>query len=82
MALTMLGRAFKKEELASANTTFTLFWSPPLAVAAMWLWDPHGIITVSVVAGVLLVMLRAKAVRAAWVARLSAGARAFARARS
>jgi MFS family permease len=68
-ALTMLGRAFTKEELPSANTTFTLFWElgafigPMIGGAAMWLWDPHGMIAVSVIAGMLLVMLGVKAVR-------------------
>jgi MFS family permease len=68
-ALTMLGRAFTKEELPSANTTFTLFWElgafigPLLAGAAMAVWNPHGMIVVSVVAGLLLVMLGARAVR-------------------
>jgi MFS family permease len=68
-ALTMLGRAFTKEELPSANTTFTMFWEfgafvgPLLGGAAMWLWDPHGMIAVSVAAGLLLVMLGVKAVR-------------------
>lgn len=66
-ALTMLGRAFTKEELPSANTTFTLFWElgafvgPLIAGAAMWAWDPHGMIVVSVTAGLLLVLLGAKA---------------------
>jgi MFS family permease len=68
-ALTMLGRAFTKEELPSANTTFTLFWEfgafvgPLLGGAAMWVWNPHGMIAVSVVAGLLLVLLGARAVR-------------------
>jgi len=68
-SLTMLGRAFPKEQLPSANTTFTLFWElgafigPLLAGAAMAVWDPHGMIVVSVVAGLLLVMLGARAVR-------------------
>jgi hypothetical protein len=65
----MLGRAFTKEELPSANTTFTLFWElgafigPLLAGAAMAVWNPHGMIVVSVIAGLLLVVLGAKAVR-------------------
>jgi MFS family permease len=68
-SLTMLGRAFTKEELPSANTTFTLFWElgafigPLLAGAAMAVWDPHGMIVISVGAGLLLVVLGAKAVR-------------------
>jgi MFS family permease len=70
-ALTMLGRAFTKEELASANTTFTLFWEfgalagPLLAGAAMWLWDPHGMIVISVLGGLSLVLLGTKALRSA-----------------
>jgi len=69
--LTMLGRAFTKEELASANTTFTLFWEfgalagPLLAGAAMWLWDPHGMIVISVLGGLSLVLLGTKALRCA-----------------
>jgi MFS family permease len=68
-SLTMLGRAFSKEQLPSANTTFTMFWElgafvgPLLGGAAMWLWDPHGMIAVSVLAGLLLVALGAKALR-------------------
>ena len=68
-SLTMLGRAFTKEELPSANTTFTMFWEfgafvgPLLGGAAMWLWDPHGMIAVRVTAGLLLVMLGVKALR-------------------
>jgi MFS family permease len=68
-ALTMLGRAFTKEELPSANTTFTLFWElgafvgPMFGGAAMWLWNPHGMIAVSVIAGSLLMLLGARAVR-------------------
>ena len=68
-ALTMLGRAFTKEQLPSANTTFTLFWElgafvgPLLAGAAMWLWNPHGMLVVSVGAGLALVMLGMRAMR-------------------
>jgi len=68
-SLTMLGRAFTKEELPSANTIFTMFWEfgafvgPLLGGAAMWLWNPHGMIAVSVTAGLMLVMLGVKAVR-------------------
>ena len=68
-ALTMLGRAFPKEQLPSANTTFTLLWElgafigPLLGGAAMALWNPHGLIVVSVAAGLLLVMLGERAVR-------------------
>jgi MFS family permease len=68
-ALTMLGRAFAKEQLPSANTAFTLFWEvgafvgPMLGGAAMWLWNPHGMIAISVAAGSLLVLLGAKALR-------------------
>jgi MFS family permease len=68
-SLTMLGRAFTKEELPSANTIFTMFWEfgafvgPLLGGAAMWLWNPHGMIAVSVTAGIMLVMLGVKAVR-------------------
>ena len=70
-ALTMLGRAFSKEELASANTTFTMFWElgafvgPLLAGAAMSLWDPHGMLVISVAAGTLLVVLGTRALRRA-----------------
>ena len=70
VALTMLGRAFTKEELPSANTTFTLFWEfgalvgPLLGGVAMAVWNPHGMIAVSVGAGLLLVLLGVKAVRA------------------
>ena len=70
VALTMLGRAFTKEELPSANTTFTLFWEfgalvgPLLGGVAMAVWDPHGMIAVSVGAGLLLVMLGVKTARA------------------
>jgi MFS family permease len=70
-SLTMLGRAFTKEELPSANTIFTMFWEfgafvgPLLGGAAMWLWNPHGMIAISVVAGVLLVGLGMKARRGA-----------------
>jgi MFS family permease len=70
-ALTMLGRAFTKEQLPSANTTFTLFWElgafvgPLLCGAAMWLWDPHGFIAIGVMGGLMLVVLGFKAVRRA-----------------
>ena len=37
--------------------------STSMTGAAMWLWDPHGMIAVSVIAGMLLVMLGVKAVR-------------------
>jgi len=68
-SLTMLGRAFTKEELPSANTAFTMFWElgafigPILGGLAMWLWDPHGMLAVSVVAGLMLVTLGMKASR-------------------
>jgi MFS family permease len=68
-SLTMLGRAFSKQQLPSANTTFTLCWEfgafvgPMLGGAAIWLWNPHGMIAVSVTAGLLLVLLGAKAAR-------------------
>jgi MFS family permease len=68
-SLTMLGRAFAKEELPSANTIFTLFWEfgafvgPLLAGSAMWLWNPHGMLVISVVAGLSLVLLGTRAVR-------------------
>ncbi len=70
-SLTMLGRAFTKEQLASANTTFTMFWEfgafvgPVLGGVAMWLWDPHGLVAVSVIGGLLLVALGLKAIRRA-----------------
>ena len=70
-SLTMLGRAFTKEQLPSANTTFTMFWEfgafvgPVLGGVAMWLWDPHGLVAVSVVGGLLLVALGLKAIRRA-----------------
>lgn len=66
-SLTMLGRAFAKEQLPSANTAFTLFWEvgafigPLLGGAAMWLWNPHGMIVISVAAGSMLVLLGVKA---------------------
>ena len=68
-SLTMLGRAFTKEQLPSANTTFTLFWEfgafvgPLLGGVAMWIWDPHGLIAVSVFGGSMLVVLGMRAVR-------------------
>jgi MFS family permease len=68
-SLTMLGRAFSKEQLPSANTTFTLFWEfgafvgPLLGGAAMTVWNPHGMIVVSVAAGLLLMLLGVRAVR-------------------
>jgi MFS family permease len=68
-SLTMLGRAFSKEQLPSANTTFTMFWEfgafvgPILGGLAMWAWDPHGVMAISGVAGVLLVALGVKALR-------------------
>lgn len=70
-ALTMLGRAFTKEQLPSANTTFTMFWEfgafvgPLLGGAAMWFWDPHGFIAVGVMGGLMLVALGLRAVRRA-----------------
>jgi MFS family permease len=69
IALTMLGRAFTKEELPSANTTFTLFWEfgafvgPLLGGVAMAVWNPHGMIAVSVIAGLMVVLLGARTVR-------------------
>jgi hypothetical protein len=42
---------------------FGAFVGPLLGGAAMWLWDPHGMIAVSVTAGLLLVMLGVKALR-------------------
>lgn len=70
-SLTMLGRAFSKEQLPSANTTFTMFWElgafagPILGGFAMWAWDPHGMIAISVVAGFMLVALGVRALRSA-----------------
>jgi MFS family permease len=70
-ALTMLGRAFPKEQLPSANTAFTMVWEvgafagPLLAGGAMSLWNPHGMLVVTVAAGLLLVTLGAHAGRRA-----------------
>ncbi|HVM82277.1 MAG TPA: MFS transporter [Candidatus Binatia bacterium] len=62
-ALTMLGRAYAREHLPSANTAFTMFWElgalfgPLIGGIAMQIWNPHGMIAVSVTAGTLLVIL-------------------------
>jgi MFS family permease len=70
-ALTMLGRAYSKDELPSANTVFTMFWElgaivgPLAGGVAMALWNPHGMILISVSAGLLLAFLGSRALRAA-----------------
>lgn len=68
-ALTMLGRAFAKEQLPSANTAFTMVWEvgafagPLLAGGAMWVWNPHGMLLIGMGAGLALVILGKRAVR-------------------
>jgi MFS family permease len=68
-SLTMLGRAYTKEQLPSANTAFTMFWElgaffgPLLGGGAMWLWNPHGLPAVSALAGITLVLLGRRALR-------------------
>lgn len=60
-SMTMLGRAFKTEQLSGANSAFSLalevggLIGPLLAGLAMWIWDPHGMLVVIGMAGVALV---------------------------
>jgi MFS family permease len=62
-ALTMLGRTYSREQLPSANTTFTMCWEfgalvgPLLGGVAMALWNPHGMLVVNVLAGAALALL-------------------------
>jgi hypothetical protein len=64
--MTMLGRAFKTEQLSGANSAFTLglevggLVGPLLAGLAMRIWDPHGMLVVigAVAAGLAWVALR------------------------
>ncbi len=71
-SMTMLGRAFKTEQLSGANSAFSLalevggLVGPLLAGLAMWFWNPHGMLVVIGVAGAGLV----------WVTLRSPGRRA------
>ena len=68
-SMTMLGRAFKTEQLSGANSAFSLalevggLVGPLLAGVAMWIWDPHGMLVVIAAAGAALVWVT---LRAAW----------------
>lgn len=62
VALTMLGRAYSREQLPSANTAFTMFWEcgafvgPIFGGVAMSIWNPHGVLVVFVSVGSVLVL--------------------------
>ncbi len=63
-SMTMLGRAFKTEQLSGANSAFSLalevggLVGPLFAGLAMWIWDPHG----------MLVVIGATGAGLAWIA--------------
>jgi len=61
--LALVGQRFKKDELAGANATFIFtyeigtFSGPIVGGFAMSLWDPNGLLAVTVAAGVLFAFL-------------------------
>lgn len=63
IALTLLGRAFATDELPSANTAFTMIWEvgaiggPIIGGVAMQAWNPHGMLVVGAVSGLVLIAL-------------------------
>ncbi len=65
IGLTLLGRRFKRAELAGVTTTFVMIFefgslaAPPLAGAAMDLWDPHGMLLLIGLPGLALAGLAA-----------------------
>jgi len=65
IGLTLLGRRFGRAELAGASTAFVMIFeigslvAPPLAGAAMDLWDPHGMLLLVGLPGVALAGLAA-----------------------
>lgn len=67
IALTLLGRAFTTDELPSANTAFTMMWElgafggPIIGGIGMQIWNPHGMLAVSAVAGLVLMALGSRA---------------------
>lgn len=65
IGLTLLGRRFRRAELASASTAFVMIFeigslvAPPIAGAAMDLWDPHGMLVLVGLPGLALVAIAA-----------------------
>lgn len=65
VGLTLLGRRFRRAELAGASTAFVMIFeigslaAPPLAGAAMDLWDPHGMLLLVGLPGLALVVIAA-----------------------
>jgi len=61
--LALVGQRFRREELAAANATFIFVYEfghlvgPPIAGVAILLWDPHGLIVLSVVSGLLFAIV-------------------------
>jgi MFS family permease len=61
--LALVGQRFKRDELAGANATFIFtyevgtFSGPIIGGFAMSLWDPNGLLAVTVAAGVLFALL-------------------------
>jgi MFS family permease len=65
VGLTLVGRRFTRTELAGASTAFVMFFeigslaAPPLAGAAMDLWDPHGMLLLVGLPGLALAVIAA-----------------------
>lgn len=65
VGLTLLGRRFPRAELAGASTAFVMIFevgslaAPPLAGAAMDLWDPHGMLLLVGLPGLALALIAA-----------------------
>lgn len=65
VGLTLLGRRFPRAELAGASTAFVMIFevgslaAPPLAGAAMDIWDPHGMLLLVGLPGLALAMIAA-----------------------
>lgn len=64
VGLALLGERFKGADLAAANSAFVLMYSvgalvgPPVAGAAMDVWDPHGLaIAMAVICGAYLLIV-------------------------
>ena len=65
IGLTLVGRRFTRTELAGASTAFVMLFeigslaAPPLAGAAMDLWDPHGMLLLIGLPGLALAVIAA-----------------------
>ena len=64
VGLALLGERFKGADLAAANSAFVLMFStggllgPPIAGAAMDIWDPHGLaIAMAAISGIYLLVV-------------------------